>query len=393
MSDPREMPKVFASLRSLAIVVAVLGLGALLVDLVQDSASFYRSYLFGYLFVLSMPLGCLGLLQIHHLVGGAWGFIIQRILEAGSRTIYFMPLLFIPVVVGAPELYHWMDAEAVAQDQLLAHKAPYLNFGFWVVRAAVYFAIWSGLALLLNGLSKKQDETGDGRLSNSMSYYSGPGLVLYFLTMTFAAFDWAMSLEPHWFSTIYGLIFVEGQGLTAMAFSIVVLMFLRRNTVVGQAATVDRIHDLGKLQFAMIALWAYLNFSQYLIIWYANLPEETVWYAHRTHGGYEYLAVFLIFGQFVLPFFLLITRMTKRRMEALAGIATYILVVRLVDIYWLVMPTEHHTELHVTAGNFGAPLGLFGLWFVLFYWNLGQRSLIVERDPRWMEKLAHEHEH
>jgi len=393
MSDPREMPKVLGSLRSLAIVVAVLGLGALAVDLVQDSTSFYRSYLFGYLFVLSMPLGCLGLLQIHHLVGGAWGFIIQRILEAGSRTIYFMPLLFIPIAIGAPELYHWMDPEAVAQDALLAHKAPYLNFSFWLVRAAVYFAIWIGLTLLLNGLSKKQDETGDGRLSNSMSYYSGPGLVLYFLTMTFAAFDWAMSLEPHWFSTIYGLIFVEGQGLTAMAFSIVVLMFLRRNTVVGQAATVDRIHDLGKLQFAMIALWAYLNFSQYLIIWYANLPEETVWYAHRIHGGYEYLAVFLIFGQFVLPFFLLITRMTKRRMQALAGIATYILVVRLVDLYWLVMPTEHHTELELSLGNFGAPLGLFGLWFVLFYWNLGQRTLIVEKDPRWMEKLAHEHEH
>lgn len=393
MSDSREMPKVLGSLRGLAIAVAVLGLAALGFDLSQDSTSFYRSYLYGYLFVLSMPLGCLGLLQIHHLVGGAWGFIIQRILEAGSRTIYVMPVLFIPIVLGAPELYHWMDAEAVAHDHLLAHKAPYLNFGFWVARAVVYFAIWIGLALLLNGLSKKQDETGEGRLSNSMSYYSGPGLVLYFLTMTFAAFDWAMSLEPHWFSTIYGLIFVEGQGLTAMAFSIVILMFLRRNTVVGQAATVDRIHDLGKLQFAMIALWAYLNFSQYLIIWYANLPEETVWYAHRIHGGYEYLAVFLIFGQFVLPFFLLITRMTKRRMEALAGIATYILVMRMVDLYWLVMPTEHHTELHLTPGNFGAPLGLFGLWFVLFYWNLGKRTLIVEKDPRWMEKLAHEHEH
>jgi len=302
-------------------------------------------------------------------------------------------VLFIPVALGAGDTFHWMDAEAVANDHLLSHKAPYLNYGFWLVRAGVYFAIWSVMVYLLNSWSKKQDETGEGFLSNKMKTLSGPGLVMYFLTMTFASIDWAMSLEPHWFSTIYGLIFVEGQALTAMAFCIVVLAFARRNPALGEAATVDRIHDLGKLQFAMIALWAYLNFSQYLIIWYANLPEETVWYAHRIYGGYEYLAMFLVFGQFVLPFFLLMTRLTKRRMQTLAGIASYILFVRLVDLYWLVMPTEHHTELHVTVGDIGAPLGLFGLWFVFFYWNLSQRTLIVEKDPRWLERRAHEHAH
>jgi len=246
---------------------------------------------------------------------------------------------------------------------------------------------------LLIGFSKKLDRTGEGRFANRLSRMSGIGMVLYFLTMTFAAFDWAKSLEPHWFSTIYGLVFVEGQGLSALAFCIVVLSLARRNATVGRLATVDRIHDIGKIQFALIALWAYLNFSQFLIIWYANLPEETVWYAHRTQGGYEYLAAFLIFGQFLLPFFLLMTRFTKRRMQTLAGIAVYLMVVRLIDLYWLVMPTEHHLDLHLRVSDFAAPLALFGLWFVAFYWYLSRRTLWVEEDPRWKERLANEHAH
>jgi hypothetical protein len=388
-----EIPAALSQLRTGAVALGVLGVVGLLLSYFTSPEVFFRSYLYGYMFALSFPLGCMGLLFLHHLVGGAWGFIIQRILEAGVQSIWLMAVLFVPVALGGEYLYLWMDPEVVAHDVILQGKVPYLNYGFWLVRAAVYFAIWLGLAAMLIRYSKKQDETGEGAWSNRLNRISGIGMVIYFLTMTFASFDWAMSLEPHWFSTIYGLIFVEGQGLTALAFAIVVLSVARRNATLGRVATVDRIHDIGKIQFALIALWAYLNFSQFLIIWYANLPEEITWYAHRTQGGYEYLAAFLVFGQFLLPFFLLMTRMTKRRMQTLAGIAGYILVVRLVDLYWLLMPTEHHLELKLHFGHVAAPLGLFGIWFVVFYWNLSRRSILVEQDPRWKEKLAHEHAH
>jgi hypothetical protein len=391
MTESMQMPRVFGTFRVMGVALAVLGGAALAANLTGGTDAFYRSYLYGYLFVLAFGLGSMGLLMLHHLVGGAWGFIIQRILEAGASTLPVLTLLFVPVALGASDLYHWMDAEAVAHDHLLSHKAPYLNYTFWLVRAAVYFAVWNAMSFQLVAWSRQQDRTGDGFLSNRMRALSGPGMVLYFITMTFAAFDWAMSLEPHWFSTMYGLIFVQAQGLTAMAFAIIVLAYARRNPVLGRAATVDRIHDLGKLQFALVALWAYLNFSQYLIIWYANLPEESIWYIRRTHGGYESLATFLIFGQFLLPFFLLLTRQTKRRMVTLSSIAAFLIFMRLVDLYWLVMPTEHHPVLRFSVGDVGAPLGLFGLWLAVFITLFGRRTVIVERDPRWMEKLAHEH--
>lgn len=393
MSSRDEIPTALAQLRLVAMVAGGIGIVALVATAFFDREAFFRSYLYGYLFVLSFPLGCMGFLFLHHLVAGSWGFIIQRFLEAGTQSLWLMIVLFVPVALAGDHLYHWMDPEVVAQDAILRHKAAYLNHGFWLVRAAVYFGVWLIFARLLIGYSKKQDETGEGYHSNRLSRISGIGMVLYFLTMTFAAFDWAKSLEPHWFSTIYGLLFVEGQGLTALAFCVVVLSLARRNAKLGQVATVDRIHDIGKIQFALIALWAYLSFSQFLIIWYANLPEETVWYAHRTQGGYEYLAAFLIFGQFFLPFFLLMTRLTKRRMETLAGIAIYLIAVRLIEMYWLVMPTEHHLELRLRVSDIAAPVALFGIWFVVFYWHLSRRSLLVEADPRWKERLAHEHAH
>ncbi len=393
MAPREEMPAVLSQLRTIAIVCAVVGGAGLAFAAVTDPERFYRSYLFGYMFVLSLPLGCLGLLSLHHLTGGSWGFVIQRLLEAGVQTTWVAAALFVPVVLGAGDLYHWMDAEAVAHDVVLSHKAGYLNFQFWVTRAVIYFAVWILISWLLVRLSKRQDETGDGRLSNRLVAISGPGMVAYFLTMTFASFDWAMSLEPHWFSTIYGLIFVEGQALTAMAFCLVLLMFARRSPALGKAATIENLHDLGKIQFALIALWAYLNFSQFLIIWYANLPEEAIWYAHRTQGGYEYLATFLVFGQFLLPFLLLITRQTKRRFQALAGIAFYIFLVRLVDLYWQLMPTEHHLALELRLSDFAAPLGLFGIWSIFFFAYLGRRTLMVENDPRWKERQARAHAH
>ncbi|NJK89774.1 MAG: hypothetical protein HC923_10510 [Myxococcales bacterium] len=233
MATHDELPAALKQLRNGALGAVVLGLILCAITLLQDPTSFFRSYLFGYMFVLSFPLGCLGLLFLHHLVAGSWGFIIQRFLEAGAQSLWLMVLFFVPVAAGAGHLYHWMDASAVAHDPVLSAKAPYLNYGFWMVRAVVYFVSWLVLAAFALRYSKQQDATGHGVYSNRLIQLSAGGLVVYFLTMTFAAFDWAMSLEPHWFSTIYGLIFVEGQGLTALAFCLVILSFARRAPALG----------------------------------------------------------------------------------------------------------------------------------------------------------------
>ena len=397
MSSTAVVPAVLTRLKTPALAVGVGGLALSVVLGFADAASFHRAWVLGYFLVLGLTLGSMGLLFIHHLVSGAWGFVIQRMLEAAARNIPLMLVLFIPILLGLYSehpIYHWAEAGAAAHDELIAHKAPYLNKPFFVVRAAIYFAVWFFLIFLLDRFSYKQDQTGDGRYANRLGQMSGLGLVLYVFTMSFASFDWSMSLDPHWFSTIYGAIFIVGQFLSSMALMILVLPWARRNTELGEALTTDRLHDLGKLLLAFTCLWAYVNLSQFLIIWYGNLPEETVWYHYRTHGGYEYIAVALVFCQFVIPFLSLLSRWPKRSNRWSATIAGWILAVRYIDLYWYTMP--HGTHGHVEPMQFhfvdiAAPVGMFALWFYVFLYNLDQRAILPQQDPRWKEKLQHAH--
>lgn len=386
-----KRPALLTGIVLLALSVLMLFFGA--------SGDFYRSYLLGFFLILGLTLGSLGLLFVHHLVGGAWGFIIQRMLEAATRTLPVVGLLFLPilahVLTSEHPIYHWAEHGAAEHDEILAHKAPYLNTTFFAVRAAIYFAVWMALVFVINRLSKRQDETGDGRLSNRLGNVSAPGIVLYVVTMTFAAFDWAMSLDPHWFSTIYGLIFVVGQALSAMAFMILVLPLARRSPDLGVAVTTDRLHDLAKLMFALTCLWAYVQLSQFLIIWYGNLPEEVIFYHLRSQGGYEVIGIFLVFGQFVLPFLFLLSRWPKRSLVWAPRIAAWVLAVRFVDLYWYLMPHPeagtHEAHLHLHPVQLTAPLGLLALWVFLFLFNLERRPLLPQHDPRWKEKLEHGH--
>src|SRR6185503_1247821 len=277
-----------------------------------NPTQFFQSYLMAYMFVLGLSLGSLALGMVHQLSGGAWGVVIRRPIGAASRVLPVLTVLFLPIVFGMPDLYEWTHADVVAGDAILQHKQPYLNTPFFLVRAAIYFLVWNGLSYFLNAWSLEQDRTADPRLARRMQLLSAAGLVGYGLTITFASFDWLMSLEPHWFSTIYGVLILGGQGLSSLAFLIIVLVWLSRRPPLDRIVVPAHFHDLGNLMLAFVMLWAYFSFSQFLIIWSGNLPAEIAWYMHRLHTGWRFVGMSLIVFHFAVPFVLLLSRAVKR---------------------------------------------------------------------------------
>ena len=346
-----------------------------------DATAFYQAYVMAFFLVLMVPLGSMGIVMLHHLTGGAWGFAIRRLLEAGIRTIPVVALMSIPLFCGLlfGDLYPWADPEAVAHDSVLQHKAPYLNKTFFLIRAGIYFTVWIVLGRRLLSLAEAHDRRGGAKLRKKMRNVAGPGIGIYAITMTFAAFDWGMSLEPHWFSTIYGAMFIVGQVLSTWCFSIVVSSWLAKREPFSRWIKQDHFHDLGNLTFAFTMLWAYVAFSQYLIIWSANLAEETPWYLRRTAHGWQGVAQFLIFFHFLVPFFCLLARKTKRSVQVLAGIALFMLVMRLVDMYWLIAPAFHE---HLTFSwlYLVVPVALLGTWLSLYTRMLKGRPLVSLQD-------------
>jgi len=371
------------------LVVGVAGLLVSLAGAVFNAPQFFRSYLVAYLFAIGFPLGCLSLLMLHHLVGGNWGFVIQRLLEAGARTLPLMALLFLPIAVGAHELYLWARPEAVAADPLLQQKSLYLNLPFFYGRAVFYFAVWIVLGRLLSNWSVEQDHSGNADLTHRLQNLSGPGLVVYGLTVTFAMIDWVMSLEPHWNSTIYGMAFILSDALAALALVICVAAALFEQGRLARIAGADHFHDLGNLLLAFVMLWAYLGFSQFMIIWIENLKEEIPWYLHRTNGGWQIIALALVFFQFALPFVLLLSRAAKRRPRFLAGIASVVLIMRWVDLFWLVAPSFHTEGFYFHWLDLAALAGVGGVWAALFLRYIDAHSLVPLRDPRFAAP-AHE---
>jgi hypothetical protein len=367
-----------------ALLVGLTVLAAAVLGGLANRAAFFQAYLLGYLFVAGIAVGCLGLLMLHHLVSGRWGHLLQRPLEAGVRTLPLLALLFVPLLFGLQELYLWARPAAVAADPLLQHKQAYLNGSAFFGRAVAYFAVWIGSGTLLTMLSARQDQgIGTGPLTRRLQVLSGPGLLLYGLAVTFAAFDWGMSLDPHWFSSIYGVVFLVGQALLALAFAIQVLVRLANQPPLRDAVGPDRYHDLGNLLLAFTMLWAYIAFSQYLIIWSGNLPEETPWYLHRMSGGWEVLALLLVVGHFGLPFLLLLSRATKRRAGALAAVAGGLLCMRFCDLFWLVAPALHPHGFSLHWLDLALPVGLGGIWLAAYLAALRRHPLLPARDPRF----------
>lgn len=356
-----------------------------------------HAYLLAYVYWLMIPLGCMAILMMHHLTGGWWGYPIRRLLEAGTRTFGVMALLFVPVVIWMKQIYPWVNPPKDMADDLNYHfKLAYLNPNFFIVRAIIYFAILMGLAHLLNKWSREQDSTGDPRLAKYLEGISGPGLILWGMAVSFAMIDWVMSLEPKWFSTIYGMIFMIVGALTAMSFIVFVLRRLvddERGREIKEKVTPGQFNDLGNLMLAFTMLWAYLSFSQFLIIWAGNIKDEIPWYITRAFGSWGKLAVVLIVLHFALPFLLLLQRNIKRRVHRLSLVASLLLILSLVDVYWLMVPAYEQDGPHLGSLVWDIfYLVVIGIiWIATYFWQLGKMPLLPLHDPRFEGELQHEH--
>ena len=373
--------------RSLA--VGVVGSAACLAGAFLQREQFFRSYLVGWLLWLGVAAGCLALAMINHLSGGQWGLMIRRVLEAATRTFPLLALFAVPLAAGLPAVYLWARPEAVAADELLRHKAAYLNVPFFLVRTALYLAVLGGLAFVLSRASRRQDETREPAAHETLKKASGLGLVLFVLLGTFASIDFLMSLDPHWYSSLYGPIFFTGQGLSALCFAIVVAWLLAGQAPLAGVFAAKHFHDYGKLLLAFVMFWTYLSISQFIIMWQANIPEEVAWFDHRMHGGWQVLALGLILFHFAFPFMLLLSRSLKRRKGALAAVATLLFVMRWLDLHWQAAPTfsPHHLAFHWL--DLAAPLAVGGLWLAAFFRELGRRPLLPVGDPDIQEVLGH----
>ena len=381
-----------ATLQQRGLILGGLGLVASLIGAAMNFDQFVQSWLVGFLFCLGLSLGSLGLLMLQHLSGGQWGLVSRRVFEAGSRTLPFVILLFIPIALRLPVLFEWARPEA-AENAVIHAKAGYLNPTFFLVRAVIYFGFWLVLVTLLNRWSAEQDSGRATSPADSVRFrtVSAPGLLFLVITVTFASVDWVMSLDPEWFSTIFGLLTVVGWGLMTFALTIIVLSMLERSGAATDILKPGHFHDLGKLLLAFVMLWAYMSFSQFLIIWAGNLPEEIPWYVRRTTGTWGYVAIALVIGHFALPFTLLLSQDLKKRSKLLAGVALFILVMRLVDIIWLVEPEfRPGTSFPIHWMDITVPLGLTGVWLFVFARNLRSRALLPRNDPYFKEAFAHE---
>ena len=373
-----------------ALIVGIVFLVILIAGVFFNARQFFQAYLVGWTFWTGISVGSLALLMLQHMTGGGWGLVIRRSLEAATRALPLQAVLFIPVLIGAHSIYHeWTDHEELAKHPVVQFKTPYLNLPFFTVRAVIYFAIWMALAFFLNKWSLAQDRTADNRYTKNMRVLSGPGMVLLIFTVTFASIDWYMSIEPEWFSTIYGFIFVAAWSLSALAFVIAVMARLAREEPMKRIVAPLHFHDLGKLLLALVMLWAYFAFSQYLIIWSGNLPEEITWYIRRMHGVWGAVIVTIGILHFAAPFLFLLSRGIKRNPDKLVLIAVLVLVMRAVDLLWMLVPAFEH-RMWVLM-DVAALIGFGGLWLAFFAWQLGKRPLIPINDPQFESTLEQMH--
>ncbi|MGE3958997.1 MAG: hypothetical protein AB7H96_19950 [Vicinamibacterales bacterium] len=370
------------------------GLVVSAVGYATNPAQFFPAYLLAYMLVLGLSLGALAFSMVHQLSGGAWGVVSRQSLGAASRVLPYLTLLFIPIILGMHHLYEWTHEDVVANDPILQGKAAYLNTNFFIIRAVIYFAVWNALAFLMNKWSKEQDETANPELPLRMQRLSSGGLLLHVICMTFASFDWIMSRDPHWFSTIYGALVMVGQGLVTLAFQIIILTWLAQRKPMSTALTTTYLHDLANLMFGFTVLWAYMSFSQYLIIWSGNLPEEITWYLDRMQGGWTALGVTLVVFHFATPFFLLLMRGIKRNAGLVRKVAMLIIVARVLDLFWLIAPEKHHEGGAISLMeaiswmDVVIPVALFALWIGLYMQQLRQRPLLPVHDPQFEEALG-----
>lgn len=376
----------------LALQVGGAGLALFVVSLLlkgwRDQAM--QSYLLAFSLVVSIPLGSLFLLMLQNVTGGRWGLSIRRLLEAAVSTFPYTAILLIPIFIGLPTLYEWATPEAL-NDSLIMKKAAYLNKSGFILRSLAFFAIWSFIANRLLTWSRAED-CGDMTVIEKMGRFSAPGIVIYALTMTFGAFDWLMSIEPHWFSTMFGVRYGAGAALGSLAVAVIVLNKLKNVEPIKSVMGTRLFWDLGNLMLAFTMFWAYVSFSEFLIIWSANLPEERFWYSDRLKGGWQYLSIAVLALHFFAPFFLLINRSIKKNIGRLAKVAVFILIMRFLDLLWTVAPSyqgegaDAGFSIHLL--DVTTAIGMAGMWAFFFLKGLSSRPLLASNNPRIKDCLV-----
>jgi hypothetical protein len=369
---------------------AVLGAAACAMLGASNPKQFFFSWLVSFLFFLSLALGGLFFVLIQYATQGGWGIVLRRIGETVFALLPVMAVLFLPLLLGLRDLYSWAVPGAAEHDALLRWKAPYLNVPFFLIRAVIYFAVWSFMALLYYRGSRGQDVTGDPAVSARLRRLAGPAIIVLAVTQTFASIDWIMSLTPHWYSTMFGVYFFAGSFVGFIALLSILAAAMRQAGLLETVISPEHLHDMGKLLFAFTSFWAYIAFSQFFLIWYANLPEETIWYRARLEGSWEAVSLLLMAGHFGVPFFYLMGRDVKRRGWTLAVGGVWLLAMHFVDLYWQVMPTLHPEGVRPSPLDVAAFIAVGGCFVAAAGWLMRRQALVPLRDPRLAESLAFE---
>ncbi|MCS7079334.1 MAG: hypothetical protein NZ585_04690 [Chloracidobacterium sp.] len=395
------VPSAVMRFQTPALIVGVLGVVAAVVAAVLDFRQFLHAYLFAFTFWNGVTLGAMALLMIQYLTGGGWGILGRRTMEAAVRNMWLMALFFLPILAGVllNKLYIWTDTARVEADHHLHHKATYLNVPFFLGRLAFYFTVWIVWAHFLSRWSLQQDQSGDKKLAQKLRNLSGPGLLVMAITMTFSNIDWLMSLEPYWFSSMYPLINMVGNLLSAVCFTVAVVTLMADNAPFKGLISSKHFRDFGNLMLAFTMLWTYTSLSQFLITYSGNLPEETPWYLNRLNGGWGYVAASLLVGHFMLPFAVLLQRQVKDPGKPLIYVGAFIIFMRMVDLFWWIKPAydaghgfhavEHLSHFSLSWMDVAAPLAIGGVWVWFYLRNLQQRPLLPRHDPRLTEAFAH----
>lgn len=369
-------------------VTLVIGLAGLLGSAgawYTDATRFYHAWLTSFVFWLSLALAGLFFTMLHYLTAAKWSVVLRRISEALMMQLPWLILAFVPVLLGMHDLFHWSHAEAVAHDPALQAKSGYLNVGFFTARAVVIFVIWSVLALVLRKRSLAQDARPEIDHIAGLRKTSAAGMLLFAVTVTYAAIDWLMSLQPHWFSTIFGVYYFGGLFLSGVSLMAVICWILRRGGALKETITVEHYHDLGKLMFAFTIFWAYIGFSQYFLIWYGNIPEETVWFLSRWEGTWKPVSLILVFGHFALPFVVMIFQRVKRHIPLLGSVAIWYLIMHWVDLYWMVYPGYQPEGASFGWIEIVPMLGLGGIFLWLFWRTFTKHPTVPTGDP-WLQQ-------
>jgi hypothetical protein len=380
-----------AGVAGIALLAAGVGLGASRGDHFQQ---FFHSYLVAFMWSLAITLGALWWVTLQHLVNAKWSIVVRRVGELLASNMILMAILALPIIAdmadGHSALYIWVDQHKVHEDHLLHHKAPYLNFGFFVVRCLIYFGFWTLLARYFLNRSLRQDSGGDATLVDGMRKASAPGMIAIALTLTFAAFDFLMSLEPAWFSTIFGVYYFAGCVMSWHSALALTLIWLQSRGRLVKSVTAEHYHDIGKMMFAFVIFWSYIGFSQFMLIYYANVPEETFWFKERLNGGWANVSWLLLFGHFAVPFFYLLSRHIKRNKKLLGIGAVWLLFIEYVDMYWIVMPKLHADGPAPGLIDFCCWSGMACLLVAGAAFHARGKNLLPTKDPRLSQSLSFE---